>query len=623
MSLKNKFILVGIIILLSMVGIFSIGQYTVRKVESFDEVNLNLSLVQSGMLQLRRNEKDFLARKKLIYIDTFETNHTLIKLQIEKLYHAISGAGLDLALVKQADKSMQDYYHSLVQVFELQKIIGLHHNDGLYGALRESVHNAEREIKIVGDEELRADMLQLRRNEKDFMLRSDLQYKAEFVNNIAIFYTHLQQSPHSDSVKNKLKSSMQDYQKTLFKLIDNNIAIGLNINIGLTGDMRNSVHRVEDIIANLKISLKENIKEEIGSVDLLVIIEDIVSSLFALIVIAMLVILASSVLKPLNNLTRLIKHAAENNDLTTRIPVKNKDEIGETAQAFNHMLETFQKIIGQVNGVTDELSVATDRMSDISINTNKGIQAQREQTSELADSINEMVNKVEDIATFANEATAATDTASQTSNNGQCVINTSTESIKVLSNSIQDAAEAMKRVDEDSIRIGSVLEVIQGIAEQTNLLALNAAIEAARAGEQGRGFAVVADEVRTLAGSTQSATQEIQKTIESLQARSNKAVALMVESSEQVKNNVSNTSAAGDAFSSIVESVQKISDINQKISAIAVEQNTVMKDINQNLYTIDEITEASVAGSDETAQASGDLSNLAVQLKSSSSQFKS
>ncbi len=621
MTLKKKFILVGLIIFLSMVGIFSIGQYTVRKVESFDNVKLNLGLVEIGMLKLRRNEKDFLARKKLKYIDKFNHNFALLDTQVANLYRVAKMAKLNINLVTQTATSIKRYRHLLNQVFALQKTIGLDQNDGLYGDLRNSVHKAEDKIVAVNDHFLRADMLQLRRNEKDFMLRLDLKYSQQFQATIALFFQHLSISQHDAATKQQLKHLMQQYQTSFKQLVNQQVLIGLTSNQGLLGDMRNSVHTAEEIIHKLAINLQSNIEAEIGSVDTLVIIEDIISAFFTLIVIAMIFLLSVSVLRPLQQLSSIMQYVAENNDLTTRIPVTNKDEIGDTGLAFNNMLEKFQIILGKVNGVTDKLTIATDDMGDISTNTNQGIKAQREQTTQLTHRIDEMAAAVEDIAKCSLQATATATAANETSREGQQVINTSARNIKTLSNSIEDAAEAMRQVDEDSIQIGSVLEVIQSIAEQTNLLALNAAIEAARAGEQGRGFAVVADEVRTLAASTQAATKKIQLTIDSLQSRSNKAVNLMTDSRQKAQQNVSQTSAAGDAFAAIVIQVLAINEINQQISSIAEKQGLVMTDINQNIKTIDNITESSVDGANQTEQASSNLSELAMQLKTSSSQF--
>ncbi|EPJ46580.1 MAG: hypothetical protein OFPII_19670 [Osedax symbiont Rs1] len=621
MTLKKKFILVGLIIFLSMVGIFSIGQYTVRKVESFDQVKLNLGLVEIGMLKLRRNEKDFLARKKLKYIDKFNHNFAQLDLQVANLYRVAKMANLNIKMVTQTATSIKRYRHLLEQVFALQKTIGLDPNDGLYGDLRDSVHRAEGKIIAVNDQFLRADMLQLRRNEKDFMLRLDLEYSHQFQTTIELFFQHLNNSQHDAATKQQLKHLMQQYQTSFMQLVNQQVLIGLDSNQGLLGEMRNSVHTAEEIIQKLAVNLQSNIEAEIGSVDTLVIIEDIISAFFTLIVIAMIFLLSVSVLRPLQQLSSIMQYVAENNDLTTRIPITNKDEIGDTGLAFNNMLEKFQIILGKVNGVTDKLTIATDDMGDISTNTNQGIKAQREQTTQLTHRIDEMAAAVEDIAKCALQATATASAANETSREGQHVINTSARNIKTLSNSFEDAAEAMRQVDEDSIQIGSVLEVIQSIAEQTNLLALNAAIEAARAGEQGRGFAVVADEVRTLAASTQTATKKIQLTIDSLQSRSNKAVNLMTDSRQKVQQNVSQTSAAGDAFAAIVVQVLAIDEINQQISSIAEKQGLVMTDINQNIISIGNITESSVDGANQTEQASSNLSELAMQLKASSSQF--
>ncbi len=326
--------------------------------------------------------------------------------------------------------------------------------------------------------------------------------------------------------------------------------------------------------------------------------------------------------KPLILLKNTVGVIEQQSDLTRRIDIHSNDEIGEMSRNLNNMLDKFQNIVQQVTGSIAQLASAAEEMSAVTLQTSHGIQEQQSQTDQLATAMNEMAATVQEVAKHAVEAATAASTANDESSKGRQVVNDAINIINTLAEGITRSSEAIQRVEADSDRIGSVLDVIRGIAEQTNLLALNAAIEAARAGEQGRGFAVVADEVRTLASRTQESTQEIQTMIESLQAGSKEAVQLMEQSREQAQSGVKQTSKAGDALTAIADEVARINDMNTQIASAAEEQGTVAEEINQNVVTISQVGNESAQGAEQTSRASEDLANLAADLQQMVTQFK-
>jgi len=335
------------------------------------------------------------------------------------------------------------------------------------------------------------------------------------------------------------------------------------------------------------------------------------------------IVLIRNITGSIGKLQHTIESIEHHSDLTLRMDIASKDEIGATAQAFDKMLEKFQSIVGQVNGSATQMSAAAEELSVITQETADGVHEQTSQTEQVATAINEMSATVHEVSRNAGEAAVAANETTQQANNGRQVVNAAIDSMDKLANEIEQASSVITRLEEDGVKIGAVLDVIRGIAEQTNLLALNAAIEAARAGEQGRGFAVVADEVRTLASRTQESTQEIQQMIESLQSGTKAAVIAMDSSRNQAQAGVEKISIAGDALSTIVSGIEHINDMNAQIASAAEEQSAVSEEINQNVVKISEIATTSAANSVQTQNASEELSRLSVDLQDLVSQFKS
>lgn len=309
-------------------------------------------------------------------------------------------------------------------------------------------------------------------------------------------------------------------------------------------------------------------------------------------------------------------------DLTLRLDNTGKDELGRLSAAFNAFLEKLHSTISQVTGSTLKATVAADQLAEVTNVTTKNVSEQHKATDQVAAAINEMTATVQEVAKNASEAAEAAGNADSSAEEGQRIVNESIESIQDLAGSIDEASEVIKTLEKQCANIGGVLDVIGSIAEQTNLLALNAAIEAARAGEQGRGFAVVADEVRTLAGRTQESTLEIQGMIERLQRGSSDAVRVMDIGRGKVEISVSRATGAGESLERITRAVASIAGMNLQIATAAEEQSSVTEDINRNIMRISEISDSSSEGSDVINAASVELAGLASTLEGQVRQFK-
>lgn len=309
-------------------------------------------------------------------------------------------------------------------------------------------------------------------------------------------------------------------------------------------------------------------------------------------------------------------------DLTIHIDYEAHDEFGHIIGNFNTMTSQLRDAFSEFSSATSQVAAAAEQTSAVTEKTNSGIREQQMQTEQVATAMNQMNATVQEVARNAAQAAEAAGVADKEASNGRDVVQQTIAKINQLSVEVRDSADAIREVEKDSEQIGSVLDVIKTIAEQTNLLALNAAIEAARAGEQGRGFAVVADEVRTLASRTQESTTEIESTIAKLQSGSRNAVVAMEHSLEQTQQSVGQAELAGEALQVISQAISSINDMNTQIATASEEQSAVAEEINRSVVAISEISSQTAEGAVQTAESSGQLAALSEGLQKAINKFK-
>jgi len=340
---------------------------------------------------------------------------------------------------------------------------------------------------------------------------------------------------------------------------------------------------------------------------------------------AILVIVFNSYLVinvPIRNLTERTKDIADGKaDLTRRLEAMPNTELGELAHWFNAFMTRLQSIVTEVTDSAREVTGATAQMRRISQETLDGVLKQQMETDSVATAMNEMDATVHEVAKSAANAAEAADGAEQAADTGQRVVSDTIAVIDTLASDVERAAQAIHALEEESDKIGTVLGVIKGIADQTNLLALNAAIEAARAGEQGRGFAVVADEVRTLANRSGQATVEIHEMIDRLQQGAANAVQVMNVSRDRAREAVTQAEVAGESLKAITAAVDRIDVMNAQIASAAEEQSAVADEINRNIVNISTVASATSKGAEQTAATSSELARQAEQLDKLMRQF--
>jgi methyl-accepting chemotaxis protein len=317
-----------------------------------------------------------------------------------------------------------------------------------------------------------------------------------------------------------------------------------------------------------------------------------------------------------------IANAIGHNDISHQCDMESHDMIGEIIAAFNSMSDNLRNMIGQVSGASTQLAAAAEQTSTITEETRLGVQAQQNEIDSIASAMNEMTGTVQEVARNAADASSAAQSADSEAKGGALVATEAIGGIMGLLSEMDSAAQVIRNLEQESENIGSVLDVIRGIAEQTNLLALNAAIEAARAGEQGRGFAVVADEVRTLASRTQQSTEEIQDMIQRLQGGAGNAVKVMEGAQSKAEESSELVEKAAESLAMIAGSISAISDMNTAIASAAEEQSSVAVEMQSNMSNIREVADRSADGAQQTAQASEELARLAAEQQALMAEFK-
>jgi len=332
-------------------------------------------------------------------------------------------------------------------------------------------------------------------------------------------------------------------------------------------------------------------------------------------------LITRQITRPLQD-TLLVVERIASGDLSHNLVVTRRDEIGELQQGIQRMGSTLRDLISGIRDGVTQIASAAEELSAVTEQTSAGVNSQKVETDQVATAMNEMSATVQEVARNAEQASMAASAADTEARAGDKVVGEAVAQIERLAAEVGRSADAMTLLEQESDKIGKVMDVIKAVAEQTNLLALNAAIEAARAGEAGRGFAVVADEVRGLAQRTQQSTEEIENLVSGLQNGTRQVSNIMLSSRELTDSSVTLTRKAGTSLSSITQTVSSIQNMNQQIAAAAEQQSSVAEEISRSIISVRDISEQTASASEETAASSVELARLGNQLQMMVSRFK-
>lgn len=638
LSMGKKLLLGFALVLLLTLGVAGTGFYTVDSIlDRSYQVN-QLSRVNAAILEARGQERDYALTRN-------EASAEALRSTLERLNRELDA--LD-GLSEQQQEAVQQIRGSAAVYAKQFDEYGVLINRGQalrarmddtaqksreeFEYIELDMYDAVRVLRLQGDHLRGSDPLTIAESASGLTKKIlDLRtFENIFINNNAQAAVDSWNESFEDvtTIGTSLKTWLDDEQKATmdgalaalasYQRAFNEFRSNRGARVALEQEMVGQAQSVVDAAGKMMADATAAMETQRSSAYMLL---GIITVLAVVIGLAAATVISRMIVGPLRYTVQLAQRVADG-DLSQSETVTRRDELGQLQQAMYAMTESLRGLIGRIGGGVGQIAAAAEQLSAVTAQTSIGVQKQREETDQVATAMHQMAATVQEVAQNAEQASLAARQADQQARQGDLVVQEAIGQIGNLSGEVEHSAQAIEELNAESGRIGSVLEVIRAVAEQTNLLALNAAIEAARAGEQGRGFAVVADEVRALARRTHDSTEEIESLIGNLQQVAQKAVEQMQTSRDLTQRTVELASEAGIALGRITESVSTIEQMNQQIAAASEEQSAVAENISESVTRVRDIGEQSASGSEQTAIASAELARLGIELQGLVARFR-
>lgn len=591
MNIKKKLYSLGMFSIFGMISLlFTTSQFADTTAQMSEAKQITKEL-EVRLLNLRRNEKDFLLRSDLKYLDKFDVNYNKFLASESELNAVLNDLGLANSTHLRED--IETYHTSFVNLVKANEVYGLARDKGLLGQFHEELDSISATVSAEQKVEL--------------YLFNDLIEKGTF-------------DPSVLSITSSAGSSsaLLDAAK---QVVAQKRVIGMKHNEGLLGQARSGSHAIETQFKEFSAVLEQETQQEMDKLSL---INNILCVTLLVSIILFSWLIVRSIIGKIESLLSVIRNIVDSNDVSIRSHLDGKDELSTLGQYFNQLLDQLEGLIAASQSKSLQLTQSTSNMHDELESVIKQFEVQANHTSTMTTSVQEMVLTIGEISESTSVAAEGVQQAKVNADKGREVVVDTISNITQLSERLSSSQDSISSLNHHVDQIGDAVNIIQGIAEQTNLLALNAAIEAARAGEQGRGFAVVADEVRALASRTHQSTTEITSVVTAIQSQMNASMTEIGECNQQGQLTLKDSEELDASLQLILSDMESIQGNSERIASAIEEQGAVMAQVSDSITELNTISNDNNASAqhclvevDKVAEQAHDMDKAVAQFKTS------